>query len=256
MRLFHWNATEAKKRLKELRASGYDVVYEPLSLEVLRALKNNPPAAVLIDLTHLPSQGRDIGIHVRYYKVTRNVPIVFVGGTPEKVTSVKRQLPDAVYTNWSNIKSVLQHAIAHPPKKPFAPKSALAGYSGAPLVKKLGIKPNSVVIFVNAPDNFDKMLKNVPKGVVMQRGLSSNNDLMIWFVKSQKALKSRIKRMAQLVGKGGLWIVWPKKSSGVPSDLTQKIVREVGLVSGLVDYKVCAVDSTWAGLKFTLRKIR
>ena len=254
--MFHWNATEAKKRLKELMASGYDVVYEPLSPEVLRALKNNPPAAVLIDLSRLPSQGRDIGIYIRHYKATRSTPIVFVGGAPEKVTRVKRQQPDAVYTNWGNIKSALQQALAHPPKNPLAPKSALAGYSGAPLVKKLGIKPNSVVILVNAPDNFDKMLKNLPKGVVMQRRLSSNNDLMIWFVKSQKALKNRIERMAQLVGKGGLWIVWPKKSSGVPSDLSQKIVRGVGLVSGFVDYKVCAVDSTWAGLKFTLRKIR
>lgn len=254
VRLFHWDPIEAKKRLKQLRTYGYDAVYGPLSPEVLRALKSNLPDAVLIDLSRLPSQGRDIGVHIRHRKTTRNVPIVFVGGTTEKVTKVKQQLPDAVYAKWSNMKSALQQAIAHPPKKPVTTASALAGYSGTPLVKKLGIKEDSVVLLISAPDGFDKSLKNLPKGVVIRRRLSSNNDLMIWFVKTQKVFRSGIKKVKQRVGRGGIWIVWPKKHSKIQSDLSQKIVREVGLVSGLVDYKVCAVDRTWSGLKFTIRK--
>jgi len=254
VRLFHWNATEAKKRLKKLRASGYDVVYETMSPAVLRAVKKKPPAAILIDLGRLPSQGRDIGIYVRHYKVTRNVPIVFVGGKPGKIIEVKRHLPDAVYTDWADIKEALREAIACPPRKPLATKSTLAGYSCAPLVKKLGIKPNSVITLVNAPRNFGKTLKDMPEGVILQKRLSKKNNLIIWFVKSQKILKSSIRRMITLVGKGGLWIVWPKKSSGMASDLTQRSVREVGLAAGLVDYKICAIDQTWSGLKFAHRK--
>lgn len=253
VRLFHWNATEAKKRLNKLRASGYHVMCEPMSPEVLRALKKNPPAAILIDLGRLPSQGRDIGIYVRHYKATRNVPIVFVGGKPEKIIEVKRHLPDAVYADWTDIKEALQGAIAFPPRKPLVTKSTLAGYSGAPLVKKLGIRPNSVIILVNAPRNFGKVLKDVPNGVVLQKRLSKKNNLIIWFVKSQKSLKGSIKRMTTLVGKGGLWIVWPKKSSGISSDLTQRSVRGIGLAAGLVDYKICAIDQTWSGLKFAHR---
>jgi CheY-like chemotaxis protein len=254
VRLFHWNPSEARKRLKQLRKYGYDAVYGPLSPEVLRALKHDLPDAVLIDLSRLPSQGRDIGVYIRHRKATRNVPIVFVGGKPETVNKVKQQLPDAVYTAWANVKSALCRVIAHPPKKPVTPASVLAGYSGTPLVKKLGIKPGSVVLLINAPSNFDKKLKNLPKGVVIRRRFGSINDLIIWFVKSQKVLNRNIKKMITRVGRGGLWIVWPKKSSGMRSDLSQRVVREIGLVSGLVDYKVCAVDSTWSGLKFTLRK--
>ncbi|KPK63013.1 hypothetical protein AMJ83_08845 [candidate division WOR_3 bacterium SM23_42] len=130
----------------------------------------------------------------------------------------------------------------------------MAGYSCAPLVKKLGIKPNSVITLVNAPRNFGKTLKDMPEGVILQKRLSKKNNLIIWFVKSQKILKSSIRRMITLVGKGGLWIVWPKKSSGMASDLTQRSVREVGLAAGLVDYKICAIDQTWSGLKFAHRK--
>jgi hypothetical protein len=254
VRMFHWNAIEAKKRLKELRGCGYDVLYDPLSPAVLKDLKSDPPAAILIDLSRLPSQGRDVGIYIRHHKTTRNVPIVFVGGKREKVARVKRQLPDAVYTEWASVESALRRAITQPPKTPIAPASVLAGYSGAPLVKKLGIKPNSVVLLMSAPRDFEKKLETLPRGVIIRRRLSRNNDLIIWFVKSENVLNRNIKKLKSRVGRGGMWIVWPKKSSKVQSDLSQTIVRKVGLSSGLVDYKICAVDSTWTGLKFALRK--
>lgn len=256
VRLVHWDAVEAKKRLRELKASGYHVAYAPMSPEVLRDLKKNPPAAILIDLGRLPSQGRDIGVYIRHYKATRNVPIIFVGGKRQKIIEIKRHLPDAVYTNWDGIKGAIKEAIAHAPLRPVATKSLLAGYSGAPLHKKLGIKPKSVIILVNAPRNFDKVLTDVPEDVIMKKRMVKKNDLIIWFVKSRKSLKSNIKRMSTVVGKGGLWIVWPKRSSRISSDLTQQCVREVGLAVGLVDYKICAIDQTWSALKFAVKKAK
>jgi len=252
--LFEKDKSRAQKREKELRTLGYNVSHEQISPEALRKLKEEPPAAVLIDLGHAPSLGRDAGIFIRHYRATRSIPIVFFDGEPAKVMKIKQLLPDAFYTDWRRIKSALKHAIAHPPAQPVKHKSLLAAYSSTPLVKKLGIKPEYSVVLINAPGVFAKVLGKLPDGVVMRKSLTERNDLIIWFVKSRRVLEKRIANIARLVEKGGLWIIWPKKSSGISSDLTQQLVRNSGLNTGLVDYKVCAIDETWAGLKFARRK--
>jgi hypothetical protein len=181
------------------------------------------------------------------------VPLVFVEGDADKVERIQELLPDAAYTTWDRILDALEQAIAHPPKAPVVPSSIMAGYLGAPLPKKLGIKHNMVVYLIDAPDGFEKSIPELPDGVSFERDVPKQNDLAIWFVKSQKELEGHIKQVKLHTGKGGLWIAWPKKASGVTSDLSQTIVRKKGLASGLVDYKVCSIDKTWSGLKFTLR---
>jgi hypothetical protein len=252
--LLHSDPDKVGPHIRELKKTGYNVELQSVSPQALRALRENPPAAVIIDLTRAPSQGRDIGIYIRHHKTTRKVAVVFVSGEPEKVARIKRHLPDATFARWRGIKSALRHAIQSPPAVPIAPKSLLAGYSTTPLAKKLGIKPESIVVLIDAPRNIEKILFNLPKGVMLKRRFIKNNDMMIWFVRSQKDMKARIRQMFPKVGNGGLWIVWPKKVSRIPSDLSQDIVRRIGLSVGLVDYKVCAVDETWAGLKFARRR--
>lgn len=254
LRLIHWNAEEARERAERLEAAGYEVVHAPLDPAGLRELRQNPPAVVVIDLSRMPTQGRDVGVAVRHYRSTRQVPIVFVDGDPAKVERVKKQLPDAVYTKWSRIRSALKRAIAHPPTDPVVPESAMAGYSGTPLTKKLGIKANSTVVLVGAPKDFEKTLGTLPEGVKLRRQARGRNDLVIWFAGSRKDLESRVERLGQLAGTGGLWIAWPKQASGVRTDLTQTVVRKAGLAVGLVDYKICAIDATWSGLRFARRK--
>ena len=254
--LLQKDSAETRKRVKELKALGYSVTCESISPVVLRRLKEKPAAAVLVDLSRAPSQGRDAGIFIRHYRITRNTPIIFLDGEPAKVDQVKKHLPGAVYTDWRKIKSALKHAIAHPPTQPVKPKSLLAAYSSTPLVKKLGIWAKSTIVLINAPDDFAKVLGDLPNGVVMRKSITEKNDLIIWFVKSKKMLERRVGMIARKVEKGGLWIVWPKKSSSISSDLTQQLVRNAGLDAGLVDYKVCAIDETWAGLKFSVRKAK
>ncbi len=254
IRFFHWKAAEAKSGVERLRAAGYSVSYKTPGPGFMAEIRKESPAAVVIDLSRLPSQGRDLGMAVRESKSTRHLPLVFVGGDPEKLERIKRQLPDAVYTPWSRIKSSLNRAIAHPPADPMVPASTLAGYSGTPLPKKLGIKAGSVVILANAPKDFEKTLGALPEGVSLRRQARGRCDLAIWFPKSAKDLSARVKRMGELADKDGLWIAWPKQASGIPTDLTQTVVRKMGLASGLVDYKVCAIDETWSGLKFAQRK--
>jgi len=122
------------------------------------------------------------------------------------------------------------------------------------LAKKLGIKANSVVALVRAPKGFERTLKDLPKGVMVRRGVGGRRNLTVWFTKSRRNLERCITRRVSVADNGGLWIVWPKKTSGMGSDLSESIVRAVGLAEGLVDFKVCAIDATWSGLRFTRRK--
>ena len=94
----------------------------------------------------------------------------------------------------------------------------------------------------------------VPEKVTFLKRAAKGCDVIIWFTRSSRDLESRIKKLGVLAGKDGLWVVWPKKTSGVKTDLTQADVRRTGLACGLVDYKVCSVDATWTGLRFTVRK--
>src|SRR5713226_4460984 len=102
VRLIHWNAAEAKQKADRLRSAGYVVKYDKFTPNLLRE-RENPPNAVVIDLSRWPSQGRDVAMALRSYKSTRTVPLVFVDGEPEKVEGDKAQIPDALYPNWEQI---------------------------------------------------------------------------------------------------------------------------------------------------------
>jgi hypothetical protein len=251
--LFQGNTTEAEAGLSRLKKARYTVERRVAGPQVLREIREDPPTAVIIGLERAPYQGRDIGIYLRHYKATRKIQIVYVGGAPEKVAKIKEHIGDAVFTEWDGIDIVLKRVIKRAPVKPSVPKSLFVAYTGTPLVKKLGIKANAAVVLINPPSDFAKTLAELPEGVIMRSRLQKNNDLIIWFVRSQKDIKDRIEKMVAATGKGGLWIAWPKRNSAMSSDLTQKIVRAIGLGAGLIDYKVCAIDKTWAGLKFTRR---
>ncbi len=253
VRLIHWKAEEAAQRARILLSAGYEVSYERFTPTSFKEMRENPPDAVVIDLSRIPSHGRDVGLGIRQYKDTRHVPLVFVEGDPVKVERIRELLSDAVFTAWERILDALEQALTHPPKAPIVPPSALAGYEGTPLPKKLGIRPHAVVYLIAAPKDFEKSIAKLSPGAMFVRDVPKQNDLAIWFVKSQKELEELIHRVKMQIGRGGLWIAWPKKASGITSDLSQAAVRKVGLDSGLVDYKVCSIDKTWSGLKFAIR---
>jgi len=130
----------------------------------------------------------------------------------------------------------------------------MAGYSGTPLVKKLGIKEGFRVAFVGAPKDFDKDLGFLPSDVRLLVRPAPPMDFVLLFTKSAAALERDFSRLAKtLLPNGMLWIAWPKKASGVTTDLSDNTVRQIGLSAGLVDVKVCAVNDVWSGLKFVYR---
>ncbi len=131
----------------------------------------------------------------------------------------------------------------------------MAGYSDTPLCKKLGVKEGFRVGLVNAPKGFRQELGSLPSGVnISVASLRQPLDLILFFADSQKVLKREFSNLARkLTDNGMLWIAWPKKASGVATDLSDNSVRQIGLDAGLVDVKVCAVNDIWSGLKFVYR---
>ena len=254
VRLVHWNAKEAGEVAARLRAWCHEVDAAPLTPGTLKASSQRSFAAFVIDLSRLPMQGRDVALSLRTRAVTRRVPLVFLGGAPEKVAKVRETLPDATFTTPGRLRGALERAIASPPRDPVKPASVLAGYSGTPLPRKLGVREGGLVALVGpAPADFDRTLGELPAGARLLRGARGRRDLTLWFVRSASDLKRGMKRMAELAG-DALWIVWPKKTSALASDVGEALVRETGLAAGLVDFKICAVDATWSGLRFTRRK--
>ena len=130
-----------------------------------------------------------------------------------------------------------------------------AGYSGTPLVRKLGIKPGFRVAWPSAPEGFQALLGELPAGVGVRRALRGRLDVVVCFVTSRAELERRLPALRHAIEPdGALWVAWPKRASGVATDMTEDVVREVALPTGLVDVKVCAIDDTWSGLRLVVRK--
>ena len=133
----------------------------------------------------------------------------------------------------------------------------MAGYSGTPLPRKLGIKPGATLALVDAPPGFDATLGELPDGVRHADVRETGVDVLVAFHVSREVLEAAFPAQARrIAADGGYWIAWPKRSSGVPTDITEDVLREVILPTGLVDNKVCAIDETWSGLRFVVRKER
>jgi hypothetical protein len=130
-----------------------------------------------------------------------------------------------------------------------------AGYSGTPLPRKLGLVAGVRAAFVDAPDGFLALLGELPDGVRVLARPRAGTELVVAFVTARRTLERRLPALRRAIEPdGALWIAWPKRASGVATDVTEDVVREVALPTGLVDVKVCAIDATWSGLKLVVRR--
>ncbi len=245
--LIDWDPAGAGEHAARLRDAGYAVsVQTPRGMNDVRALGDSHPDAVIIDLSRLPAQGREVAAALRRRKASRDIPIVFAAGDPEKVERVRALLPDAVYSNWDEIAGAVHNALWTPRDTPVVVPGTMDAYSGAPLPKKLGIREGITVSLLGAPDGFDEKLgaRTVARGAA---------HLVLLFAASEAELQKRFDAAARRF-ENGLWICWPKKASRIATDLSEAAVRKFGLARGLVDYKICAIDDTWSGLLFTRRR--
>ncbi len=134
-------------------------------------------------------------------------------------------------------------------------RKEMAGYSKTPLAQKLGIKPGAKVAAINPPAGYRKLLAPLPTGVSFHENAAAGAEFVHLFVTERRTLETELKRLRKLLDDAGvLWVSWPKRSSGLGSDITEDVIREVCLPMGFVDVKVCAVDETWSGLKLMIRR--
>jgi len=252
VRLIHWNGPEGRERKLRLASLGHHVEFDDVDGPGLsRVLRTSQPDVYVIDLTRMPSSGRQVAMWLRSTKSTRHIPIVFVDGDPEKVARLKELLPDATYTSWPRLKTALPKAIARPASNPVVPPSSI--YTGRPVVEKLGVKAGMRVCLINAPKGLADAWHPLPEGVKFTAKATPECGLFIAVVRSRRELVTYLESLARDVSRQTLWVVWPKKASRIKTDLDGNYVRETGLGSGWVDFKICAIDDTWSGLAFKRR---
>ncbi|HYK34956.1 hypothetical protein [Alloacidobacterium sp.] len=258
VRLICWNDELAQKRATEIAKLGYKV--ESLSLHGSSAfishIRNLNPAIVVIDLDRLPSHGREVAIVLRGSKTTRHIPIVFAGGVEEKVTRLRMELPDAVFTLWEKLAGALQKALASAPIEPVQPTPHMQRWHNSPLTRKLGISANMKVALIGgAEDAMEEIIGELPEGASLSARMVPGTQLVLYVAHSLRELDAAVDHAeAHLPEGASFWIIHPKTSAKLHTDFNQNDARNLALGRGFVDYKVCAVDAQWSGLKFARRR--
>jgi hypothetical protein len=251
VRIVHWKASEAGPLIEACRACGFDVEYDDVNGGVLvKMIRGKPPDALAIDLTRLPSHGRDVAIYLRRTKYARHIPLVFVDGEPEKVEAIRRQLPDAAFTTRRQLCAAVKSACAKGVANPVLPPGIMERYGSRTVAQKLGIKPGATVAVIDPPRDYAAAVGELPEGAAFVEDPDSPQAVTLWFVHDLREYQADLRRMQVIAGRTKLWIVW-RKGTGT---LTDKLVREAANEVGLVDYKICAVNAQWSGMAFARRK--
>jgi CheY-like chemotaxis protein len=258
VRLVHWRAAEAASIAEVIRAAGHQLEYDA-ALDggaVYRSIRQHPPDVVVIDLSRQPSHGRELAIGLRGAKSTRFVPIVFLGGAPEKVEAVRHQLPDAVFTEIGQLGNAIEESAANRSSSPVVPAQMMERYAGRTVAQKLGIRENSTVALIDAPRGYASAIGELPSGVQFDEEARKNCAITLWFVTDVETFRTRIRRMRPVAAGSKLWVVWPKKAAQPDSGLSERVIRDSAVAVGLVDYKVCAVDHRWTAIALAVKKER
>ena len=245
IRLVHWKAAEAAALLDALRGGGHSVEYdEKVNSTDFRAFRQSPPDAFVIDLSRMPSHGREVAIYFRGQKAMRQVPILFVDGEPEKVAGIQKVLPDAVYTTSARVRSALREALKNRPASPVVPMQMMERYATRTVAQKLGIAVGTVAAVIDPPRNYAAVIGELPEGAVLEENPAAACAVTLWFVHG-----AQLPAVRKLAARTKLWILWRK--GGV---VTQHVVRESAAAVGLVDYKICALHEGWSGMLFAVKK--
>ena len=253
LRLFHWKAQEAQPLIKVLRAAGHQVAYdEKIAAGLFSKIRAAPPDAFVISLARLPSHGREVAAFLRHSKSTRHIPIVFVGGEPEKVSDIRRRMPDAAYTALDRLVPVIKAALRNPPAAPVVPTPMMERYRERSAAQKLGITPGAAIGLLDPPRDYEAVLSSLPENVSFFEDGGRNCGVTLWFVTDPGVYQTRLYRMRALASKSRLWILWQKgrRRNGI----SPAYLRETAASAGLVDYKICSVNDRWSAMAFAPKK--
>jgi CheY-like chemotaxis protein len=252
VRILHWKPEEAAPLVDAVRKAGFEPEYggETSGPPISRAIRANPPAAVLIDLSRLPSHGREMAVWMRNTKSTRHIPIVFVNGEAEKVERVKELIPDAGFATTNKLGPALRKACKGGPANPVAPPEMMARYKDKPISLKLGMTPGSVAAVINAPRDYRAIIGELPEGAQLVEEPEGLEAITVWFIYSVEDLLAALPRMRSIASKTKLWVARPKGQNRPP----ENSIRQIAIDGGLVDYKICALGPHWSGILFARKK--
>ena len=256
LRLFHWKPEEALPIADILRRAGFEVDYDAkFSPELFRAVRDAPPDGIVIDLSRLPSHGREVATVLRGNKHTRGIPILFLDGAPEKVAMVRQQLPDATYCERARLPAAIKKCLKDRPKDPVVPIQMMDRYAARTTAQKMGITAGAKVAVIDAPRDYARVIGTLPEGAEFDEENWANCAVTVWFVEDPDAYLAALPKMRRIAANSKLWVAWPKKAARKDSLLNENMIRDMAIESGLVDYKVCSVNETWSGLCFALKKV-
>ena len=250
VRVIHWRSAEAGPLLHACRKTLLEVDYlEGDGAAVTRAIRAKLPDVVVIDISRLPSHGREVAIWLRGAKSTCGIPIIFIGGQPAKVAAIRELLPDADYCEIGDIAAVVKRILKTGPSRDLAaPPGMMERAREKPAAQKLGIVAGAAVCVVEPPREFPALLGDLPDGVEVQEGPAS---LTLWFLHDRESFLASLRQMRTMAARTKLWLLW-RKGSG--SGITQNAVRDAAREVGLVDYKICSVDVHWSAMLFARKK--
>jgi CheY-like chemotaxis protein len=248
VRVVHWRAAEAEPLLAACRVAGHHVEYDSADLPATaKIVRRTMPEALVIDLTRVPSSGRNLAFAIRNTKYTRQIPIVFVDGEPEKVDAIRKQLPDAVYTPRKRVAAAIRTACKQVLINPAIPPTVNELYGSRSAAQKLGFKEGLTVALFDAPRDYVSLFGEIPEDVELVEDPEDIHPITLWFVRDPRDYQDQLPRKRSLAARSKLWVIWPK---GATNGLTQNLVRAAANDVGLVDYKICSVDGRWSGMLF------
>jgi CheY-like chemotaxis protein len=254
-RLIHWNASEAEQYMRLLIEAGWEVSYEPaIASGFLVRLRESRPDVIIIDLSRLPSHGREVAGAVRASKCTRHIPLVFVEGKADKVQAIRDSLPDAVYGGWAEIHTLLHQASHQAPAEPTVPVPHMQRYAGRPVAQKLGLKAGMKVNAIDAPRDYLHPLTGAAANVEFLEDAAEPCEVTLCFVRDLGSLHERLPELRRIVDQSRLWVLWPKQKASKRSGVTEKAIRESAIALGMVDYKICSYDATWSAIALARKR--
>jgi CheY-like chemotaxis protein len=255
VRLMHWKAAEAGEYFELLEGAGYQVEYDAeFRPGLMRVWRESPPDAFVIDLSRLPSHGREIAIALRKSRATRSVPIVFCEGAEEKVARIRSELPDATYCRRATLRAGLSGALRKRVAAPVVPTQMMERYAGRTAAQKLGIREGSTVALIDGPRNAVEVIGELPGKVEFREDAAENVNVTLCFIHEVASLRARLSELRARAGATKLWILWRKGGQAARGGVTEGLIREHAIDLGLVDYKVCSVDAVWSGMLFAPRR--
>ena len=249
VRVIHWKPEESGPLIARCEAAGFAVEYAPERFpEIARAIRQSPPDVIVIDLSRLPSHGRECAVALRTTKYSREIPLILAGGEATKVDAIRKLLPDVVFISYDGVCDAIRSA--RKVTNPVTPTPIMERYGNRTVAQKLGAKEGTAIAVIDAPRDYADVIGPLPEGAALLEEPETIEPITLWFIRDERTYQDVLPKMRKLAARTKLWVAWRKGSKQFTGDM----VRIQAINAGLVDYKICALGQSWSGMAFAAKK--